>query len=343
MTIFFEAKNLKKSYWIKQTEQPILNNLSFEVYKGEFITLLGQSGCGKSTLLRAIAGLTNIDSGELYVEGECITHRSIQKRGIGMVFQHYALFPNLSVFDNVAYGLKIAKCTKAECAKRVNEILELVDLLPHASKYPHQLSGGQRQRVALARAVVMMPRLLLLDEPLSALDAPIRKRLREQIKKIQSALNLTTLFVTHDQEEAMALSDRIFLMDNGQFVQQGKPELLYTRPETRSIAAFIGHYNILEPSDVSKLFNHSTSKYIAIRPESIYIEDHTRLFSDTLSEAFRAKVISVQLLGNIIRYQVEVNQVQLKLDTLNRGLMRLVPVGSELLIRFNFEECIEVA
>lgn len=343
MTSFFQAKNLKKSYRLKETEQVILNDLSFDVEQGEFITLLGQSGCGKSTLLRAIAGLTSVDSGEILVNGENITHQSAQKRGIGMVFQHYALFPNLTVFDNVAYGLNVAKCPKSECQRRVNETLELVDLMPHASKYPHQLSGGQRQRVALARAVVMTPRLLLLDEPLSALDAPIRKRLREQIKKIQSALNLTTLFVTHDQEEAMALSDRIFLMEKGQFVQQGRPELLYTRPETKSIAAFIGHYNILTPDEVYRLFGHHSRAHIAIRPESIYIEDQSRLFSDSLSETFTGKVLTVQLLGNIIRYQIEVKGVQLTLDTLNRGLMRLFPIGSELSIRFNFEECIEVA
>ena len=202
----------------------VFDDLSFGIDRGEFITLLGPSGCGKSTLLRCLAGLETPDAGTIYVGGADITNVKAQKRGIGMVFQSYALFPNMTAAENIAFGLKMNGVPAAETAKKVTDAVALVELTGNEKKYPHQLSGGQKQRVALARALVTEPRILLLDEPLSALDARIRRNLREQIRSIQKDLHLTTVFVTHDQEEAMTVSDRIFLMNRGAIVQQGTPE-----------------------------------------------------------------------------------------------------------------------
>ncbi|CAN7594502.1 ABC transporter ATP-binding protein [Peribacillus frigoritolerans] len=191
--------------------QLVLNNISLTLKKGEFATLLGQSGCGKSTLLRSIAGLEDVDVGRILIDGKDITDLSPRQREVGMVFQSYALFPNMNVFDNIAYGLKMKKVKNLK--SKVNNMIDMVDLIGKEESYPHQLSGGQQQRVALARALVMEPKVLLLDEPLSALDAKIRKSLQKELKRIQKELDITTIFVTHDQEEAMTMSDRIFVMN----------------------------------------------------------------------------------------------------------------------------------
>src|SRR5690606_20051621 len=223
---FLSIRGLHKSYG----QTAIFSDIHCEIGKGEFVTLLGPSGCGKSTLLRCIAGLTEVNGGQILLDGQDLVPLSPQKRGIGMVFQSYALFPNMTVQQNVAFGLRMQKVPTAEASRRPAEVLRLVELNDYAARYPHQLSGGQCQRVALARSLVTRPRLLLLDEPLSALDARIRKHLREQIRSIQQELGLTTLFVTHDQEEALTMSDRIFLMNAGRIVQSGDAESLYTAP-----------------------------------------------------------------------------------------------------------------
>lgn len=219
---FVSVQHLQKGY----AGTPVFSDINCEVAKGEFVTLLGPSGCGKSTLLRCIAGLTPVDSGQILLDGQDIVPLSPQKRQIGMVFQSYALFPNMTVEQNVAFGLRMQKVNADDSHKRVQEVLQLVELKDLAGRYPHQMSGGQCQRVALARSLVTRPRLLLLDEPLSALDARIRKHLREQIRQIQRELGLTTIFVTHDQEEALTMSDRIFLMNQGKIVQSGDAETL---------------------------------------------------------------------------------------------------------------------
>ena len=193
---YVSVQHLQKSY----AGTPVFSDINCEIHKGEFVTLLGPSGCGKSTLLRCIAGLTAVDDGKILLDGQDIVPLSPQKRGIGMVFQSYALFPNMTVEQNVAFGLRMQKVDASDSRQRVLEILRLVELHDFAARYPHQLSGGQCQRVALARSLVTRPRLLLLDEPLSALDARIRKHLREQIRQIQRELGLTTIFVTHDQD-----------------------------------------------------------------------------------------------------------------------------------------------
>jgi putative spermidine/putrescine transport system ATP-binding protein len=213
------------------------------VRPGEFVSLLGPSGCGKTTTLRLIAGLEHADEGEIVIDGRQVAGIPPQRRKIGMVFQQYALFPNLTTFENVAFALRVSREPPARVAARVQELLELVHLEGAARRYPHQLSGGMQQRVALARALAMEPPLLLLDEPLSALDAAIRDELRTELRRLQRQLDLTVIYVTHDQAEAMALSDRIVVMEKGKVSQVGSPRDLYDRPATRFAAGFIGASN----------------------------------------------------------------------------------------------------
>ncbi|MFG0464828.1 ABC transporter ATP-binding protein [Pseudomonas putida] len=303
---FVSVQKLQKSY----AGSPVFESIDCHIERGEFVTLLGPSGCGKSTLLRCIAGLTSVNSGQILLDGHDIVPLSPQKRGIGMVFQSYALFPNMTVEQNVAFGLRMQKVKADESQLRVHEALELVELGKFAGRYPHQLSGGQCQRVALARSLVTRPRLLLLDEPLSALDARIRKHLREQIRAIQRELGLTTIFVTHDQEEALTMSDRIFLMNQGRIVQSGDAETLYTAPVDLFAAGFIGNYNLLDADSASRLLQRPVASRLAIRPESITLGEHGEL---------DAEVRSHSLLGNVIRYRVRVREVELVVDVLNRS------------------------
>ncbi|TRN13365.1 ABC transporter ATP-binding protein [Vibrio fluvialis] len=319
-------------------DNTVFESIQFDIQQGEFITLLGPSGCGKSTLLRSLAGLNPVDSGSIIVGGEEITHAAPQKRGIGMVFQSYALFPNMTVAGNIGFGLKMQGLDKATMAREVAQVIELVALQGKEECYPHQLSGGQRQRVALARALVVKPRILLLDEPLSALDAKIRKHLRQQIRDIQKELNLTTIFVTHDQEEAMTMSDRIFLMHQGKIVQQGSPESIYTQPANEFVAGFMGHYNLVDAAQAKTLLNLDTPWKVAIRPESIYVAEQGRHYGAHISAPQRAVIKSHQLLGNVIRYHVAVDTCELTVDTLNRSSEHLLPSGSALELRFNLNE-----
>ncbi|CAN7643560.1 ABC transporter ATP-binding protein [Aquipseudomonas alcaligenes] len=303
---FLSIQGLHKSY----AATSIFSDINCEIGQGEFVTLLGPSGCGKSTLLRCIAGLTEVNGGKIVLDGQDLVPLAPQKRGIGMVFQSYALFPNMTAAQNVAFGLRMQKASKEESARRVQEALAMVELDTYADRYPHQLSGGQCQRVALARSLVTRPRLLLLDEPLSALDARIRKHLREQIRSIQQELGLTTLFVTHDQEEALTMSDRIFLMNAGRIVQSGDAETLYTAPVDAFAAGFIGNYNLLEAEDAARLLARPVASRIAIRPEAISL---------SRDGAIEAEVRSHSLLGNVIRYRVEARGVELVVDVLNRS------------------------
>ena len=219
--------------------------ISLTVRQGEFFTLLGPSGCGKTTLLRMIAGFNTVDEGAIYFGGQLINNVPAHKRGIGMVFQNYAIFPHLTVKDNVAYGLKAQKVPRAEIARRVQDALELVQIAQLAGRRPSQLSGGQLQRVALARAFVIEPRVLLMDEPLSNLDAKLRVQMRTVIKKLQRRLGITTIYVTHDQEEALAISDRIAVMKDGHIMQVGTPSQIYKKPENPFVAGFIGISNFI--------------------------------------------------------------------------------------------------
>ncbi len=311
---FVSVENLQKNYG----STAVFSDINCTIERGEFVTLLGPSGCGKSTLLRCIAGLTSVNSGRILLDGVDLVPVTPQKRNIGMVFQSYALFPNMTVEQNVAFGLRMQNVNADDTHKRVAEVLKLVELTDFASRYPHQMSGGQCQRVALARSLVTRPRLLLLDEPLSALDARIRKHLREQIRAIQRELGLTTIFVTHDQEEALTMSDRIFLMNQGRIVQSGDAETLYTAPVDAFAAGFIGNYNLLEADDASRLMQRPITSRIAIRPEAIQL---------SLTGSLEGEIRSHSLLGNVIRYRIEARGVELVVDVLNRSADDLLAHG----------------
>ena len=223
--------------------QRALSGVSLSIAPGEFVALLGPSGCGKTTALRALSGLEQVDGGSILIDGNDVVDVPVNKRDIGMVFQSYSLFPHMTALENVEFGLRMRKVATGERRRRAAETLELVGLAHLAARYAHQLSGGQQQRVALARALVTRPRVLLLDEPLSALDAKVRVQLREEIRRIQTDLGITTLFVTHDQEEALAVADRVAVMRDGNIEQIGTPEELYLRPSTPFVAEFIGLSN----------------------------------------------------------------------------------------------------
>src|SRR3954451_20968760 len=228
-----------------------LNGIDISLGEGEFLSLLGPSGCGKTTALRLVAGFDKPDHGKIVVDGKDVTRVSPNKRDMGMVFQAYSLFPNMTARQNVEFGLKIRGRDKADRRKRVDDLLDLVGLTHAADRYPHQLSGGMQQRVALARGLAIEPRVLLLDEPLSALDAKVRVQLREEIRRIQLELGITTLYVTHDQEEALAISDHVAVMYGGVIEQMGTPAEMYTSPSTPFVAEFIGTMNRLDSTVVN--------------------------------------------------------------------------------------------
>ncbi len=232
-------QNLSRSFGATKA----LDGLSIEIAPGELVALLGPSGCGKTTALRIVAGFEQADTGSVSVDGKDISAVPANRRDMGMVFQSYSLFPNMNALDNVGFGLRMRKLGAAERRKKADELLDLVGLAPQAKQYPHQLSGGQQQRVALARALAIEPRVLLLDEPLSALDAKVRLQLREQIRTLQQRLGTTTLFVTHDQEEALSMADRVGVMRNGTLEQIAAPDELYERPATAFVAEFVGVMN----------------------------------------------------------------------------------------------------
>lgn len=328
---YLQVSQLNKSFGLTS----VFNQIDFMAEEGEFVTLLGPSGCGKSTLLRCIAGLTPVDSGQILLQGQNIVPLSPQKRGIGMVFQSYALFPNMTVEGNVAFGLKMQKLSSDEVHRRVAEVLALVELETFARRYPHQLSGGQCQRVALARSLVTRPRLLLLDEPLSALDARIRRHLRDQIRAIQRELKLTALFVTHDQEEALTLSDRIVLMNKGEIVQNGNAARLYTQPVNAFAAGFIGNYNLLSAEQASQLTGQMFTQQVAIRPESIALVNPP--------QGVPATIVGHSLLGNVIRYRVRVQGIELQVDTLNRTMEQAYGEGAQVGLLLDLATVQEVA
>ena len=236
-----ELKNIKKGFG----ETDVLNGITLSIKKGEFITFLGASGCGKTTTLRIIAGLEAPDSGTVFLDGKDVTAVPPNQRDVNTVFQNYALFPHLNVEANVGYGLKIKRVPKAEIKKKVTEILELVQLTGYEKRMPSELSGGQKQRVAIARALVNSPKLLLLDEPLGALDLKLRRTMQIELKRLQKKLGITFLYITHDQEEAINMSDRIVVMKDGRFEQIGTPDEIYNHPKTSYVADFVGNANVI--------------------------------------------------------------------------------------------------
>lgn len=294
-----------------------LKDISFDGGRGELISILGPSGCGKTTLLRVIAGLEKQDTGAVVVENRDLSRYPISKRNVGIVFQSYALFPNLTARQNIAYGLKTRRVKRVEIEQRVEELLQLTGLKGLGRRYPAQLSGGQQQRVALARAIAVSPDLLLLDEPLSALDAKVRVMLRLEIRRLQQRLGVTTIMVTHDQEEALTMADRILVMDRGELIQEGTPHEIYEQPATPFVASFIGSMNFIgnavkkdrgvykvgehllhvSGENCSSAIKRDAGAILAIRPENVMILPGEEIRPNVM----RAHVESIEYRGALFR------------------------------------------
>lgn len=310
---FLTLKDIDVSY---DGKTKILEKLNLDIEKGKLVSFLGPSGCGKTTTLRVIAGFINPVGGQFILEEKEYTKIPVHKRNFGMVFQSYALFPHLNVYDNIAFGLKMKKVSKSRIKEAVNEILASVDLTGLANRYPKELSGGQRQRVALARALVVEPKLLLLDEPLSNLDAKLRVKMRVEIRQLQQKLGITTIFVTHDQEECFSISDKVAVMNNGVIEQYDSPENIYANPATEFVARFVGFENFIDLDRTGNgkymakggyLFNvdtnnknvHSSDVKGTIRPEDIVIANE-----DNTSNTITGKVEVRTFLGKAYQYKV---------------------------------------
>ena len=312
---YLKIENLSKDFGSFRA----LNDISISINDGEFVCFLGPSGCGKTTLLRCVAGLELQSSGKIFQNGKLISNLPTSQRDFGIVFQSYALFPNLSCFENIAYGLRNAAWTKANIQERVDGLLDLIGLSDHSAKYPSQLSGGEQQRIALARAIATSPNLLLLDEPLSALDAKVRINLRQELKNFHRRLGLTSIMVTHDQEEALSIADRIFVMDGGKIMQVGTPEDIYRHPASAFVANFIGMTNFLSGKVVdakkvklgtkllpieSQSFSRGEEVKIAARPEAV------KILKTKTKQSFEGKIIEMEFLGSFIRLHIETSLVR---------------------------------
>ncbi len=284
--------NMKKHY--KNGDG--VDYINLDVYEGEFVTMLGPSGCGKSTILRTLGGFLDIDEGEIIIDGEQVQNLPPEKRPTAMVFQSYNLWPHMSVYDNLAFGMKLKREDKKEMDRKIIEMLNMVGMGGYQRKYPNQLSGGQQQRVAIARALLLQPAVLLLDEPFSALDAKIRSQMREELKRIQQELNITIVFVTHDQEEAMALSHRIVVMNKGMIEQIGTPTEIYDHPVSRYVASFIGEMNFIK----------AENGIMAVRPENVTIKA-----GRDLGEV-NGIVRTIMILGHYVEVHVQVEDTVIK-------------------------------
>ncbi|GEC75926.1 ABC transporter ATP-binding protein [Microbacterium maritypicum] len=306
-----ELQGIVKSY----AGNRVLHGVDLDIAPGEFVSLLGPSGCGKTTLLRVLAGLEGADEGAVLLGGGDVSRVPTNKRDIGMVFQSYSLFPHLRVAENTAFGLRRRGIGKAEAARRAIDALALVGLADFADRFPHQLSGGQQQRVALARALVTEPKVLLLDEPLSALDAKVRVQLRDEIRRIQLRLGITTVFVTHDQEEALAVSDRIAVMNAGRIEQIGSPEELYTMPSTAGVAAFVGLSSVVsgvaEGDHVMVWGQRLPLQSPADGPVDVYLRPENVYFASEDDAAADALVEESTFLGSMRRTLVRTESGEL--------------------------------
>jgi spermidine/putrescine ABC transporter ATP-binding subunit len=307
-------------------KNPVLRDISLEIAQGEFLTILGESGSGKTTLLRIIAGFESADSGEILMEGERLDLQPPYRRRVNTVFQHYALFPHLSVEENVGYGLRVAKLPKAEITARVEQALAMVKMSAFAKSKPAKISGGQQQRIALARALVNRPRLLLLDEPLSALDANLRRQMQVELKSLQREVGIAFVFVTHDQEEAMVMSDRIALLRMGELEQVASPREIYSRPATAYTAQFIGHTNLLRGEVKAGVARCGSLDWpvtlpdgpvlYSLRPENVRIVKATTGGSGVNVVRFRARIRHRAFHGSTELLQVEcVDGVRLSIRT----------------------------
>ncbi len=335
------------------SEVTAVQNVNLEIKKGELVTLLGPSGCGKTTTLRMIAGFEFPTTGKIILDGEEINSLPPHKRDMSMVFQSYAIFPHLNISENIAYGLNVKRLPKSEIEKKVNRVLELVHLEGYGHRAPTQLSGGQQQRVALARALVMEPKVLLMDEPLSNLDAKLREEMRTEIRRIQKELNITSVYVTHDQIEAMTLSDRIVVMNEGVIEQIGTPVEMYRYPKSRFVANFIGRANfvsavvqkqhdrnltvkalgeVITLKNIKGEFVADSQVTLIIRPEMTRIKKSGELFKGTIRRAV--------FLGDVIEYDVEIlGQTITGIET-DPHVMDLFPEGEQVTVGFA-EGCIQ--
>jgi putative spermidine/putrescine transport system ATP-binding protein len=347
---FLELDHLEKSFGANR----VVKDFNLGIDQGEFVSLLGPSGCGKTTVLRMVAGFEVPTLGSIRIDGQDVTNLRPNQRNIGMVFQAYALFPNLTVAQNVGFGLKIAGVAKHAAEARVAEMLRLIGLPDLGARFPFQLSGGQQQRVALARALAPQPRVLLLDEPLSALDAKIRVSLRAEIREIQRALAITTIFVTHDQEEALSMSDRVVVMNGGIADQVGTPFEVYNRPTTRFVAGFVGTLNLIEglaqgdgrvslgealvtPADpVAGLKGSAVT--MALRPEAVRLGR-----AEGRDVVLQATVTEVHFMGSVIRIRATAAGTSFALDTFNRADAPPPGVGAATEISFAAKDLIVLA
>jgi putative spermidine/putrescine transport system ATP-binding protein len=350
---FLELTNVQKHFG----EVIAVDDFDLSVERGEFVSFLGPSGCGKTTTLRMIAGFEQPTGGTIVVDGTDITHRPPNRRNVGMVFQSYALFPNMTVADNIGFGLKVRGRARAEIAKRVEELLALIHLADRGGRYPYQLSGGQQQRVALARALAIEPQVLLLDEPLSALDAKIRISLRKEIRSIQRQLGITTVYVTHDQEEALSLSDRVVVMSEGRIEQIGSPAEIYNFPATPFVASFVGTLNLIaaqvvdasaarlsvagEEVRASKPVEGARNGAVvtlAVRPEGI------ELGGGGGANRLSGAVEDVSFLGSIVRIRIRLGDeaTTLSLDTFNDPNLALPVIESPVTVSFPPEACLVI-
>ena len=336
-----ELKHLRRQFG----DFTALDGIDLEVASGEFVSFLGPSGCGKTTALRLIAGFDRPTSGRIVIDGREITGTPPNRRDIGMVFQAYSLFPNMTAERNVEFGLRVRKQSRADRGTKARELLDLVGLSEAASRYPHQLSGGMQQRVALARALAIQPRLLLLDEPLSALDAKVRVQLREEIRRIQTALGITTIYVTHDQEEALSISDRVAVLSKGQIEQIGTPAEIYGSPATPFVAQFVGTMNRIESTvsrDTPGTVDSSGVRIpvaaaqgrrpgervlLLVRPETVELEAATE------NGGLSGVVVSHTFLGSVTRVRVEAGKSEWTADMSGERAAAL-PIGSRVGIRF---------
>ena len=349
---FVTVKSITKTYGASS----VVRGVDLAIERGEFVSLLGPSGCGKTTVLRMIAGLETVTSGQINFDGEDVTHVSPSRRGVGMVFQAYALFPNMTVADNVAFGLKVAGRPADEIKARVAEMLGIVKLPALAPRYPYQLSGGQQQRVALARALAVSPRILLLDEPLSALDAKIRVALRDEIRAVQRTLGITTIFVTHDQEEALSMSDRVVVMNEGRIEQHGTPHEIYSQPKTRFVAGFVGTLTSLTAmvADAAAglltvngqtLRTASLTAQAAGTPVALSIRPEAITLGEPQPDANRlaVRVTSVQFLGAILRIGASCGDQHMLFDMFNRAQRKPPAIGEDVTISFDPADMVVLA
>jgi putative spermidine/putrescine transport system ATP-binding protein len=330
-----------------------VDSFTLDIAEGEFVSFLGGSGCGKTTTLRMIAGFETPTSGRIVIDGADVVSVPPNRRGVGMVFQNYALFPNMTARQNIGFGLKVEGRHPAEIDRRVGGLLDLIHMEEFGARYPHQMSGGQQQRVALARALAVEPRVLLLDEPLSALDAKIRVRLRAEIRAIQRQLGITTVYVTHDQEEALSISDRIVVMREGKIEQVGTPFEIYNRPATSFVASFIGSLNVLrgivmdpaagkvsiDGQDILAAGSLAAASggavRLSLRPEMISLNN-----GRPESNHLKGTLANVVFLGSIVRLVVKTGDNELSLDTFNNPHLSLPALGTQVTVGFPREACI---